>query len=100
MTPPKPTNGKLPALWEILKVTAVPLAFALGGFLFGHEIRISKIEETRFTDQDAAEMYRELLENLPPQWLKDTIKELQKHCRATEIQISDLNARVQSLERK
>lgn len=100
MTTTKPINGRLGSLWEILKTAAVPLAFALGGFLFGHEIRISGIEATRFTDQDAAEMHREILKDLPPQWLKDAIKALQEHCREGDINLAALNARVEALERK
>lgn len=103
MTTIRPFNGKihgLLALWEVLKVLVVPLAFALGGFLVGHEIRLSLIEDNRFTDQDAAELRQEILKERPPPWLTDDLKQLQKHCRETELQLSDLLARVKALEKE
>jgi hypothetical protein len=98
----KEANGRLTgllALWELLRMAAVPLAFTLGGWIVGHEIRLTSIEANRFTDQDAAAMHREILKELPPQWVREALKDLKDHHREMERQFSDLNARVKSLEK-
>jgi len=50
---------------------AVTAAIIIGtaGMMVSHESRISVMESNRFTDQDARDMERRLLSQLPPQWM-------------------------------
>jgi hypothetical protein len=82
-TESKQPNGRttgLLAVWEVLKLAAVPLAWTVGGFLLGHEIRITRIEANR-------------------SWVHGWMEDHKSAQREMERQVSDLKARVKSLEK-
>ena len=39
-------------LWDLAVKAMVPLCILLGGTIIGHEVRLGKIEDSRFTDHD------------------------------------------------
>jgi hypothetical protein len=78
-------------------VTRVSVAVVLGvsAVLFAHEIRLTKIEETLFTDNDARILKDKIIEhtfkNYPPEWLRlqiveirDTLKIIDQRLRKLE----------------
>lgn len=62
-------------VWEILVKVMVPVGIIAAGTIIGHEIRLTRIESNRFTDHDAGELRKDIMQALPPQWLRDEIRE-------------------------
>lgn len=63
-------------VWDIVLKALVPVSILLAGSLVSHEVRLAKIEESRFTERDASLMERRIIESIPPPWLKAQIEEI------------------------
>ena len=62
--------------WDVALKFAVPLVIGAFGMSINHEIRISRIEENRFTNADGAALEARVLDKLPPQWLREQVNEI------------------------
>lgn len=90
----KPTsNGLSERIWDMATKAAVPLSLLIGGAMVAHEIRITKLEETRFTTIDAERMRREIESSYPPPWLRAQILEM-------KASLAEINTRLRDLERE
>ena len=79
-------------LWEILLRATVPLALLSGGALVAHEIRLSTIEETRFTDRDGSTLTTEIIE-----WVEDRYPRtdlIQAHLQRIEAKVDALSEEI------
>lgn len=79
--------------WDAAMKFAVPLVIGAGSMAVGHEIRLTRIESTRFTKDDGAALLEKVRqENQVPAWLKDSLAEI-------KTGIRDLDARTRNIER-
>lgn len=57
MAEPAQKRGTLSdKVWDVLMKATVPVSIIVGGALIGHEVRIARIEETRFTDVEGYQL--------------------------------------------
>lgn len=47
-------------VWDVLLKATVPISIIIGGALIGHEVRISRIEASRFTNADGLRLERDI----------------------------------------
>lgn len=88
--------------WDlVLKFLAV-LALPLAGVIVGHEMRLTKIEENRWTIQQDMESQQtlraEIAANYPPVWLKQSLDRIEAALLKNTDKLEVLNARVSKLE--
>jgi len=82
-----------------MKATALimPFVFAMTGYLFAsvadHESRIHSIEESRFTNHDAAKMELSIMQRTPPEWLKVQVSEI-------KVLLLGIDERLRAVEQK
>ena len=67
-------------IWDMAMKAAIPAVLAVIGWVMHMEVRLAIIESNRFTAQDAAKMK----ESLPPNWLRNDIKEIKDRLRRLE----------------
>ena len=89
----KVTGGSL--VWEILIKVSVPIVLGLGGMMLAHEIRLSKIEATRFTAKDGIELRDTITKQLPPEWLKEKVNKLERGQREIELKLERLMTKME-----
>jgi len=79
-----------PSFDVLLRVAQLVLALCLPvvGWTFArvqdHEVRLVRIESSRFTSRDAKELLTEFQANYPPAWLRDDMVELKATMRSVE----------------
>jgi len=56
-------NGRFALFRDLVVIVIIPLGFALGAFVVNINERVARIEETRFTPVDAAQLERRLRED-------------------------------------
>jgi hypothetical protein len=78
---------------------SVPVSIAVGGALIAHEVRIARIEETRFTKHDAAVLKNTLVEyhnghsTPPPKWVQDLLKQIHSDIREINKRLINIETR-------
>ena len=70
--------------WDVGIKALVPIVIAITGWGLGHEIRVSNLELTQFNKTDAHTMHNQIVESMPPQWLRDDIAELKQLIRSMD----------------
>ena len=74
-------------IWDLAMKAAVPAVIALAGWAISHEVRVSLIESNRFTAKDAAELERQLKQDLPPMWLREELADIKLRLRNIEAKV-------------
>lgn len=81
-----------------IKVTALLMPVVLtslgwvGSALIDHESRLDVIESNRFTHHEGIELKKEIMRELPPEWLREDIREI-------KVLLRELEQRLNALER-
>lgn len=79
---------ELSKVWEILMKATVPLSVIIGSALVTHEVRIAKLEESRFTGSDGVKLERDIRayvqDSFPPNWLREDIQEIKASMKSIE----------------
>ena len=95
------------AFWNIYTKLAVFLAIAYGTATITQEIRITRIESNRFTDQDSRDLEDRITKKFPLEWLIDDVKEIKglvqiisRDVISLDKKVSNLESRVRALENK
>lgn len=94
-------NGKgdmSPRLWELFYRLTGALVIACVTAVVVHEVRLTVIESNRFTNQDGVMLKEELLKELPPEWLRDTVKDLKKNDENQYRQLQAIESRLARIE--
>lgn len=87
----------------------IPTVFGLVAWLWTleeqahrHDVRLSRIEESRFTNNDGASLLQsirdELRTNYPPKWLTDAIVRMESAAQVTEARFVEVTERLIRLE--
>lgn len=67
-------------IWDIATKLSVPAVLAAGAAIIAHEIRISRLEATRFSRSDGLVLERDVREwmdeRFPPYWLRASLVEI------------------------
>jgi hypothetical protein len=92
INPIEPNGTKKDRVWDMLTKATVPITMIVATALISHEVRLSRIEENRFTDLDGAHLHQKLLEDFgktyPPKWLLEDVKEIKDKLRDIEKAVS------------
>ena len=92
-------NNKTTWIWEFLIKLAVPISIIVSGAMINHEVRLSnhdiriaKIEQTRFSAKDANDLERRITAAIPQQWqwLKEDISEIKQMLQAYDSRLRAL----------
>jgi len=62
--------------WSVLEWGLRVVTLAMAAAVLAHEWRLINIESNRFTDQDGHQLEAKILEKLPPQWLREDIRDI------------------------
>ena len=81
-------------VWEVLMKATIPISIIVGGVLIGHEVRISRIEETRFTDSDGLRQEQRL-----GRWMEDRFPD-KEDFKAIVDDIREIKDSVKALEKR
>jgi hypothetical protein len=86
------------AMRRLIEIAVVALVTAV----IWQEIRISKIEENRFTSTDGAHLERRLIDwadaRFPQEWLRNSLTELKTLAKANATSLSEMSNRLTRLE--
>lgn len=77
-------------IWNVVEKVAISLVFLIGSVIISHEIRIARLEETRFTAVDGETLRKEITAAMPPAWLREQIKDMQTVLRSIEERLRAL----------
>jgi hypothetical protein len=66
----------------------------IGAALIDHESRLDVIESNRFTHQNGTDMKKEIMQELPPEWLREDIREIKGMLRTMESRLNALERKV------
>lgn len=82
-------NNTSARVWDMLLKAMVPLSVVIGGALIGHEVRLSRIEDTRFTKENGLQLersFRQWVEQrFPPEWLLSDIADIKEELRELKV---------------
>ncbi|MCP5059020.1 MAG: hypothetical protein GY937_20135 [bacterium] len=86
-------NEKSPPsrVWDILSKVAFYLACVLGATAVAHEVRLSTIENNRFTDKDGMELERRIMQGVPPEWFREDVSEI-------KTRLDSIDSRLRKIE--
>jgi len=76
--------------WDFATKATVPLAMVIGGALVTHEVRLTKIESNRFTQEAARELERRIEAQIVPGWLKENINDMKDTLKAIEARLQQI----------
>lgn len=78
-------------VWDVLIKATVPVSIVIGSALIAHEVRIAKLEDSRFTTADAYQLehrvVRALEAKFPQPWLLDDLREIKDRLKSIEARL-------------
>lgn len=81
-------------VWDFASKAAMPACVVLASVLITHEIRLSKIEATRFALSDAhrlrSEIESDIEKRYPPKWLRQKVQHIEQVLDRIEHRIHEL----------
>lgn len=80
--------------WDIAMKAVIPVVIAIVGWGIGHEIRMSNLELTTMTKGEAHQLENRMMRALPPDWLREDIKEIKQLLKDQDHRLRALEARV------
>ena len=88
-----PPNGRMSErIWDVATKFAVAVSIACATAVASHEIRLAKVEASRFTERDGHRLEMNLKEWIsekhPPEWLREDMTELKTMLRDVERRMS------------
>jgi len=81
-------NGAAVArFWDVLMKLSIIVIVALLGMVWKHDHSIGVIEATRFTKEDGKHLQEIIMNQLPPEWLKEDVREIKESQKADTKEI-------------
>lgn len=85
-------------VWDVASKISIGAVMALGGIIWGLEARVTKIEtrldESMFTKEDAANFERRLFKELDPEWLRNGIVDIKDAVREVDSRVRRIEEKV------
>lgn len=81
-------------IWDILFKAAVPLVISIGAWAISKEVELSHIKSTYMSLEQGMAMERRMLENMPPQWLKEDLVEIKNILKVQDARLRDIEVKI------
>ena len=81
-------------IWDVLFKAAVPVVIAIGGWAVSKEVEISHIKSTYMSLEQGVAMERRMLENMPPQWLREDLVEIKNILKTQDDRLRDIEVKI------